>query len=326
MTKKIDQVVSRIFTECLGFENGNSTEPILTVFDNYGMPIAEEFAEYAAANKLNYVSTYWHHDQQINPGIAMQHLHMCIEQSTILINILSSSDDSTSFRIDIVEHALEHNLKILHLPGVTLDILAKGLWGIDYEQLNKSVLDVSEKLSKINQVEIITCDRYGENHHLFLNITDRCGHACGGIAKSGDIMNLPSGEAYIAPIETDSFGSIVINGSGPDCVFHDSDEAILIIEKGYVNHEESTFSESVNSRSLKELLQRCSRNDEDYKLGEFGIGMNTAIKALTGEVILDEKMFGTAHIAFGSNHAFGGALRSTHHHDMIFIPEIIKYR
>jgi leucyl aminopeptidase (aminopeptidase T) len=39
---------------------------------------------------------------------------------------------------------------------------------------------------------------------------------------------------------------------------------------------------------------------------------------------MDEKAYGTAHIAIGLNTAFGGKNKATYHHDIVFFPSIIE--
>jgi leucyl aminopeptidase (aminopeptidase T) len=51
-------------------------------------------------------------------------------------------------------------------------------------------------------------------------------------------------------------------------------------------------------------------------VAEFGIGINPRAK-ITGNVLEDEKVLGTIHIAFGDNSGFGGRIKVPSHQDGI---------
>ena len=53
-------------------------------------------------------------------------------------------------------------------------------------------------------------------------------------------------------------------------------------------------------------------NPDAYTLGELGIGTNPRAR-LIGNILADEKVYGTAHIAFGSNATFGGTVQAGVH-------------
>ena len=53
-------------------------------------------------------------------------------------------------------------------------------------------------------------------------------------------------------------------------------------------------------------------------MGELGIGTNP-IARLIGNILEDEKVFGTVHIAFGSNATFGGLTQAGIHIDGIIL-------
>jgi len=54
----------------------------------------------------------------------------------------------------------------------------------------------------------------------------------------------------------------------------------------------------------------------DSVLAEFGIGTNDQAK-ITGNVLEDEKVLGTCHIAFGNNISFGGKVYVPLHIDCV---------
>ena len=57
---------------------------------------------------------------------------------------------------------------------------------------------------------------------------------------------------------------------------------------------------------------------EAFAVAELGIGTNEAA-TLTGNVLEDEKIIGTIHVAFGDNHSFGGTIRVSSHQDGVVL-------
>ncbi len=325
--KILNSIIKDIFLKCLKTSSDSFSTPITILFDNYGHTLMESFVEYCSNNKMNLCSCYVPYQQQLNINenkFQLDRILGHIRESKILINILNSSTECTEFRINIVKNAVQENLKILHLPGVSEELLEKSLYNLNYEELHSVCITFAELLNISYRVTINTSSCNHDLHKLEFDINEREAHYCGGIAETGEIMNLPTGETYIAPIEGSANGSIVINGSGPECVFHDREEVILFIEDGNINLKKCEFSRTSNSADLMILLEHSQSNDpNNYKLCEFGIGLNPTINSLTGEIILDEKKKGTVHIAFGNNETFGGLLKSKYHHDLMVIPDNI---
>jgi hypothetical protein len=52
-------------------------------------------------------------------------------------------------------------------------------------------------------------------------------------------------------------------------------------------------------------------------LAEIGVGLNSAVEYLTGNMIFDEKSAGTAHVALGTNTFMGGVVSASIHCDMV---------
>jgi len=104
-----------------------------------------------------------------------------------------------------------------------------------------------------------------------------------------DSHNLPSGEVFTAP--SDTAGQVVFDV--PMTVRGQRLEDVrLVFEHGVVvDWEAGTGGEA---------LQSVLETDGDTKrLGELGVGMNRGIDRPTGQVLFDEKMAGTVHLALG---------------------------
>ncbi len=62
----------------------------------------------------------------------------------------------------------------------------------------------------------------------------------------------------------------------------------------------------------RELL--AAGGEDGTNVAELGIGTNDSAR-LTGNILEDEKILGTIHVAFGDNHSFGGNIRVPSHQD-----------
>jgi leucyl aminopeptidase (aminopeptidase T) len=132
----------------------------------------------------------------------------------------------------------------------------------------------------------------------------------GRIDGPGAFGNLPGGEIYIAPLRTGAEGVCVI-----DC-------SIAVEGLGILQHPiRLEFREGriveVGGGSEADAVRRVieeAGSGADI-VAELGIGTNDQAR-LTGKIITDEKVLGTAHVAFGHNKgSYGGDNEATIHID-----------
>ncbi len=136
--------------------------------------------------------------------------------------------------------------------------------------------------------------------------------------------NLPAGEVFIAPAKRGVEGRVVI-----DCSSRSVETTTIIKEPITLiirNGEVAEIKGGKEAKLLEKSIQHgreTGKNDWGHRMiGEFGIGLNPNAK-ICGSMIIDEKVKGTAHIAIGSNHSFGGHIYASIHLDQVFKnPEI----
>lgn len=195
------------------------------------------------------------------------------------------------------------------MPGVTLDMLKNGAISADYHEVVERTAKYCELLNQGNQVEIKKGDTC-----LSFSIKNRAGIESTGVFKEkGEAGNLPSGEAYIAPIEDSANGTIMIDGSIA---------GIGVIEEPLTLEIENGRLTAASGDKGKELLELLG-SGAGRKIAEFGIGTNNKAR-LIGNVLEDEKVFGTVHIAFGSNKSFGGETEANVHIDCVIKNPIVS--
>lgn len=130
----------------------------------------------------------------------------------------------------------------------------------------------------------------------------------GLLTAAGSFGNLPAGEAYFAPLEGKSHGTMVIEW-GPT---RKLDEPLrLTVEQGRVTAIEG------NDRHRSKLEERFAENSACRNLAELGVGTND--KASRPDNVLEaEKILGTIHLALGDNTGFGGTVSAPFHEDYVF--------
>jgi aminopeptidase len=127
---------------------------------------------------------------------------------------------------------------------------------------------------------------------------------------SDPVHNVPSGEVFTAPLDTSANGE----------VYFDLPAIRLGREVKGVNLE---FRDGkvvdVSAEQNEDFLREQLNIDEGAKrLGEFGVGMNLKINRFTKNILFDEKIAGTIHLAMGRAYKEnGGTNESILHWDFI---------
>ena len=89
---------------------------------------------------------------------------------------------------------------------------------------------------------------------------------------------------------------------------------VVPIANGRLVHMEGVDAEGPYAERLGVLFDQ----PENGTIAELGIGTNEAAK-LCGIILEDEKLYGTVHIAFGTNTSFGGTTKAACHLDGIIL-------
>ncbi len=121
--------------------------------------------------------------------------------------------------------------------------------------------------------------------------------------------NMPSGEVYTSPVENSVNG--VIHFSYPAIYQgHEVEDVTLWVKDGYV--------EKWDARRGRKFLDHIFSIDGARRFGEAAIGTNYSINKLTKNILFDEKIGGTVHMAIGQSYSqAGGKNVSAVHWDMI---------
>jgi leucyl aminopeptidase (aminopeptidase T) len=193
--------------------------------------------------------------------------------------------------------------RVATLPGVTEEIMVRCM-NADYHRIAARTFALCERLGRASMIRV----KAPAGTDIILPVAGRKAHASSGLFREdGQWGNLPTGEAYLAPIEGQSRGIVVVDGAmaGIGMV---REPIRIVVEDGYA----TDVTGGEEARRLLELLEPHGRDARN--VAEFGIGTNDKA-TLTGAIIEDEKVMGTIHIAFGDNKSMGGSVRVASHLD-----------
>jgi len=193
--------------------------------------------------------------------------------------------------------ATERGARGATLPGVTEDMLAR-LMACDFELMAARSAAVAELLTAASEAHV-TCPRGTDLH---LDLTGRTGIADDGrMTEPGAFGNLPCGEGFIAPLGGEGVAYVVSLATlgKPDAPLR------LEIAGGRLASPAGEWG------ALLDAAGTAGRN-----LAELGVGTNERA-TLTGNILEDEKILGTVHIAFGASAGIGGTVAVPVHLDAL---------
>ena len=190
------------------------------------------------------------------------------------------------------------------LPGVTEDMLAR-LMSADLATLRDRSRRLAELLTEADEAHF-TCPRGSD---LRLDLTGRT-----GIPDDGDLDapsafgNLPCGESFISPLGGE--GRLVAStlaGIGKAA----GEPPVLTVEDG-------RLASATRPEGEQLLATLRGAGEHGTNLAELGIGTNERA-TLTGNVLEDEKILGTVHVAFGASAGIGGTVAVPVHLDCVVL-------
>ncbi len=193
--------------------------------------------------------------------------------------------------------------RVATLPGVTEPIMVRCM-NADYHRIAARTHLLCDLLGRTSEIRVTA----PAGTDIVMASKGRTAHASTGLFhQKGQWGNLPTGEAYLAPLEGQSNGVVVVDGSiaGVGMV---SEPVRVVVERGYATE----ITGGAEARRLIELIDPHGRDAR--VVAEFGVGTNDRA-ILTGVILEDEKVLGTVHIAFGDNKSMGGTVRVASHLD-----------
>jgi leucyl aminopeptidase (aminopeptidase T) len=303
MSGELDRAVRTVVRQCMGVSPG---EDVLVVCN----PVTEEIGALMRIEAQG-------DGADATLAVMSERDSHAAEPPRALAAAMAAADVVLAPTIQSLSHtaarkeASEAGVRIGTLPGVTEEMLIRLMTG-DLEEIRRRGWAVVSALNSGSEVRI-TC-RHGSD--LRFGIEGRLGIVdAGELSNRGAFGNLPCGEGFIAPLEGTAEGTLVVDGSIAGVGLLDTPTS-LTVRGGHL-----TDATGSDGAALMELLSAHGPNGTN--VAELGIGTNEEA-ILTGNVLEDEKILGTAHVAFGASAAIGGTVQVPVHLDCVLLEPTVE--
>jgi aminopeptidase len=296
LSKKLQDAAMIAVKDCMGAKEGES---VLVITDENKRNIGVALWEAAKALKteaiLLEIKPRSTNGEEPPPSVAemMGNVNVCLCPTT-------KSLTHTNAR----RKACEKGTRISTLPGITEDMMVRCL-NADYRRIE----ELSNKLKAILDPAKVIRVTSKSGTDIIMPKEGRLAKADTGIVVNpGEMSNLPAGETFLAPLEGQSNGVVVIDGAMAGIGILKNTKIKVVVKDGYA----TDITGGKEAEALIKLMEPhglLGRN-----VAEFGIGTNYKAK-LTGAILEDEKVMGTIHVAFGDNKSMGGVVSVPSHLD-----------
>ena len=301
MTQELDRAVRTVLRDCLRIEPGEEVLVICNpVTEDIGALMMIEAEGDGAFATLAVISELDSNGAEPPTPVAAA----MVAAEVVLAPTIQSLSHTNARRA-----ATQAGVRIATLPGVTEDMLSR-LMNADMRTLRRGGAAIAAALRSGEEARI-TC-QHGSD--LRLGLKDRIPIADAGVLNApGAFGNLPCGEAFVAP--TTAEGTLVVDGSIAS-VGKVETPVELTVRDGHLT--DATGPEGAT------LLEMLTMHGEDgTNVAELGIGTNEEA-TLTGNILEDEKILGTAHVAFGASAAIGGTVQVPVHLDCVIVEPTVE--
>lgn len=223
--------------------------------------------------------------------------------------IVAATDKSISHSPETMTARKKHGARVASMPGITPALFLKAM-ETDVAALKKVNSALARKLAGAKCVILRTpagTKLAFDVRGVEFNAKDN-----GDISKRGVLNNVPFGEVYAAPLPLGSgSGKLAIDFSRAG--IKPSSKAVVEIRRGKI------VEWTKGAAGLVERLRgvgECALHAV-----ELGFGTNPMHKKIIGNILHDEKIAGSAHIAFGG---WGDLNRCPVHEDVVLLkPTVI---
>ena len=303
MTAELDRAVKTVVRQCMGISPG---EDVLVVCN----PVTEEIGALMRIEAQG-------DGADATLAVISERDSAAAEPPRAVAAAMAAADVVLAPTIQSLSHtaarkaASDAGVRIGTLPGVTEEMLTRLMTG-DLDEIRRRGWAVVTALNRGSEARI-TC-RHGSD--LRIGLQGRMGIVdAGELGNKGAFGNLPCGEGFIAPVEGTTEGTLVVDGSIASVGLLDTPVSLTVREGNLV---EATGNDG---GKLMELL--IAHGEDGTNVAELGIGTNEEA-ILTGNILEDEKILGTCHVAFGASAAIGGTVQVPVHLDCVVLEPTVE--
>jgi leucyl aminopeptidase (aminopeptidase T) len=298
---EFEQAVGAVVRDCLGVREG---EDVLVVCNpstqRIGEALRAEAADAGGDAVLTVISERASHGTEPPRPVAEA---MAVADVVLAPTVQSLSHTAARKR------ATEAGARVATLPGVTEEMLAR-VMSADMDGLRRKGHAVAEALDAASEAHLTS----SRGTDLTLDLSGRRAiEDAGELTERGAFGNLPCGEGFISP--AGGHGTLVVDGSLAGIGLA-AEPVELVVEGGHL-----TSARGGQGMAFMELL--TGHGEGGTNVAELGIGTNEKAK-LTGEILEDEKILGTAHVAFGASAGIGGRVQVPIHLDCVVLKPTVN--
>jgi leucyl aminopeptidase (aminopeptidase T) len=292
----LDRAVQVVIRDCLGVREG---EDVLVVCNPATRHLAERLREEAEAAGGDAVLAEFAEREQHGvepPGTVAAAM---LKSDVLLVPTVQSLSHTAARKA-----ATDAGARAATLPGVTEEMLAR-VMSFDVDELRRRGRAVAEILDAGSEARI-TC---ANGSDLMLNLEGRVATPdTGELTEPGTFGNLPPGEGFIAPRHDAGGGRLFVDGTVAS-IGIPAAPIELTVEDGALLGATGEIGEEL-------MRQLRAAGPDGTRVAELGVGTNEKA-ILTGELLEDEKLLGTIHVAFGASAGIGGEIQVPVHLDCV---------
>lgn len=179
------------------------------------------------------------------------------------------------------------------------DFVFSAINDVNWQKIYKSQEKLAKLLTKTNKVHIV-----GPETDIYLGKKGR------RAVNAGGEYNMPDGEVFTSVVENDANG--IITYTFPAIYMGKEFHSVKLEFKN------GKVVKATAEKGEKDLNKILDMDSGSRTIGELGIGNNFAIKKFTKDILFDEKIGGTIHLALGKGYEeTDSKSKSALHWDMI---------
>jgi leucyl aminopeptidase (aminopeptidase T) len=292
----LERAVKAVVRDCLAVKEG---EDVLVVANPATQHLAERLREEAEGAGADSVLTVFAEREQHGAEPPDAVAAAMLRSDVLLVPTVQSLSHTAARKA-----ATDAGARAATLPGVTEELLAR-VMSFDVDELRRRGRVVAEVLDAGSEAHI-TC---ASGSDLTLNIEGRVATPdTGELTEPGAFGNLPPGEGFIAPRHDAGGGRLFVDGTIASIGIPDEPSELTVEDGALV---------AATGEMGKELMRQLTAAGPDgTRVAELGVGTNEKA-ILTGELLEDEKILGTIHVAFGASAGIGGEIQVPVHLDCV---------
>jgi leucyl aminopeptidase (aminopeptidase T) len=292
----LERAVEAVIHDCLAVKPG---EDVVIVCNPATRPLAERLRKEAERAKTEAVLAEFTERNQhgVEPPDTVA---AAMVRADILLVPTVQSLSHTAAR----KAATDGGARAATLPGATEEMLAR-VMSADMAELRRRGHAVADILNAGSEARI-TCANGSE---LTLVIEGREAIPDNGeLMEPGAFGNLPCGEGFVSPRHDAGGGTLFVDGTIASIGIPDK-PVELTVENGALVGATGEMGEEL-------LRQLEAAGPDGTRVAELGVGTNEKA-ILSGELLEDEKILGTIHVAFGASAGIGGEIQVPVHLDCV---------